>query len=231
MAAHGRDDETTGGCQLDPATTSDEDLLALMGRKENPDLARAAWDAFYSRHVSFLYGVCFRAYGRRLGSHGVEDLVAEAFRRVYTRGARRYQEAEVEDAEARLRRVRGWLTTIAEHLACDILAGCRLERINFEQEEWQNIPEKQEETVSEITADVCRVMRSTLNAREEDVLRTTFHWHDPTREYRRLPEAVLSDLAKRWDTTPDNIRQIRSRALKKLKSALESVVARPSDER
>ena len=202
-----------------------------MGREEDPDLARAAWGAFYSRHVSFLYGVCFRAYGRRLGSHGVEDLVAETFRRVYTHGARRYQGAGVEDAEAQLRRVQGWLTTIAEHLACDILAGCRLERTHFEQEEWQDVPEKQEEPVSEITADVCRAMRSTLNDREEDVLRTTFHWHDPTREHQRLPETALSDLAKRWDTTPDNIRQIRSRALRKLKDALESVVARPSEER
>jgi DNA-directed RNA polymerase sigma subunit (sigma70/sigma32) len=74
-------------------------------------------------------------------------------------------------------------------------------------------------------------MQSTLTEREEDVLRTTFHWHDPTKEHQKLPEAVLSNLAKRWKTTPDNIRQIRSRALRKLKDALESVVARPSNER
>src|SRR5271166_4594264 len=111
------------------------------------------------------------------------------------------------------------------------LGGCRLERIHFEQEEWQEVPAKADERVSEITADVWRVMQSNLTDREEDVLRTTYHWYDPTKEHQKLPEAVLSSLAKRWNTTPDNIRQIRSRALRKLKDALESVVARPSDER
>ncbi len=85
--------------------------------------------------------------------------------------------------------------------------------------------------VSESTTAVRRVMQSILTEREQDVLRTTFHWHDPTREHQKLPEAVLADLVQRWNTTPDNIRQIRSRALKKLKDALRSVVARPSNKR
>jgi DNA-directed RNA polymerase specialized sigma24 family protein len=212
-------------------TTSDGDLLALMGRKEDPDLARAAWGVFYLRHVKFLYGVCSRAYGRRLGTHGVEDLVADTFRRVYTHGAATYQSDVRGTSEIQLRRVQGWLTKIAERLACDILAGCRLERIHLGQEEWQNVREKADEPVSEITAGVCRVMQSTLTEREADVIWTTLHWHDPTKEHQKLPEAVLSILAKRWNTSPDNIRQIRSRALRKLKDALESVVARPSDER
>ncbi len=216
---------------LDLARASDGDLLALMGRKENPDLARAAWGDFYSRHIKFLYGVCFRAYGQRLGAHGVEDLVADTFRRVYTHGAPTYQSDVLESSEVQLRRVQGWLTTIAERLACDILAGSNLERTHFEQEEWQNVPEKADEPVSEITADVRRVMQSILTEREADVLWTTLHWRDPTKEHQKLPEAVLSNLAKRWKTTPDNIRQIRSRALRKLKDPLESVVARPSNER
>ena len=231
MTGRGQQDCSAGGRPLDLATASDGDLLALMGRKDNTDLARAAWGAFYLRHCKFLYGVCFRAYGQRLGTHGVEDLVADTFRRAYTHGAPTYQSDVLESFEVQLRRVQGWLTTIAERLACDILSGCNLERTHFEQEEWQDVPEKADEPVSEKTTDVCRVMQSTLTEREEDVLRTTYHWYDPTKEHQKLPEAVLSSLAKRWNTTPDNIRQIRSRALRKLKDALESVVARPSDER
>ena len=231
MTGRGQQDCSAGGRPLDLATASDGHLLWLMGRKEDTDLARAAWGAFYSRHVTFLYGVCSRAYARQLGTHGVEDLVAETFRRVYTHGALTYQSDVLEGSEVQLHRVQSWLTTIAQRLACDILGGCRLERIHFEQEEWQEVPAKTDEPVSEITADVCRVMQSTLTDREEDVLRTTYHWYDPTKEHQKLPEAVLSSLAKRWNTTPDNIRQIRSRALRKLKDALESVVARPSDER
>jgi DNA-directed RNA polymerase specialized sigma24 family protein len=231
MTGRGHQHCSAGGRPLNLAAASDGDLLALMGRKEDTDLARAAWGAFYSRHVTFLSYVCSRAYGRRLGTHGVEDLVADTFRRAYTHGAPTYQSDVLESSEVQLRRVQGWLTTIAEHLACEILAGSNLERTHFEQEEWQNVPEKAHETVPEITADVRHVMQSILTEREADVLWTTLHWHDPTKEHQKLPEAVLSNLAKRWKTTPDNIRQIRSRALRKLKDALESVVARPSEER
>ena len=53
MTGRGQQDCSAGGRPLDLATASDGDLLALMGRKENTDLARAAWGAFYSRHVTF----------------------------------------------------------------------------------------------------------------------------------------------------------------------------------
>ena len=91
------------------------------------------------------------------------------------------------------------------------------------------MPENTAEPVSETTAEVCRVMQAILTEREQDVLRTTFHWYDPAREHQKLPEAVLSELAERWNTTPENIRQIRSRALRRLKDALRSAVARPSN--
>lgn len=214
----------------DVATASDDELLALMRYGENPERARAAWAEFYSRHVGFLHGVCVRAYATRLRDE-VQDLVAQTFRRVFTHGARTYRAADSGDAESRLRRLQGWLTTIAEGLARDMLRGPRRPGIQIEQEEWQEVPEHSGEPVSETTAEVRRLMQSILTDREEDVLRTTFHWYDPTKEHQKLPEEVLAELARRWNTTPDNIRQIRSRALRKLKDALGSVAARPSSER
>ena len=59
---------------------------------------------------------------------------------------------------------------------------------------------------------------------------TTLQWYDPCRQHQKLPDHVLSGLATRWSTTQDNIRQIRSRAMKKLKLALGSVVAPSSNE-
>jgi len=227
-----RGSDPAEGHSPDVPTASDDDLLALIGRGEHPQLACAAWAEFYLRHVGFLHGVCSRAYTRSLGREEVEDLVAETFRRVFSNGAATYKPAGLDDPESRLRRIQAWLTTIAERLACDMLRGRRRRPgMQLEQEEWQDVPENAVEPVSETTAEVCRVMQSILTEREQDVLRTTYHWYDPTREHQKLPEAVLSDLAQRWDTTPDNIRQIRSRALKRLKDALRSVVAPPSDER
>jgi RNA polymerase sigma factor (sigma-70 family) len=219
-----------GVCPPDVTKASDDDLLALM-RDEDPSLARVAGSEFYRRHVGFLYGVCGRTYGRSLGQHGVEDLVADTFRRVIAKGAATYQGAENGDPEYRLRRVQAWLTTIAERLAYDMLVARRRHPvIQIEQEEWQEVHASLDDAVSDKTTTVRHLIESILSDREQDVILTTFHWYDPDRAHQKLPENVLSDLACRWNTSQDNIRQIRSRALSKLKPALESVVARTSNE-
>jgi DNA-directed RNA polymerase sigma subunit (sigma70/sigma32) len=66
-------------------------------------------------------------------------------------------------------------------------------------------------------------MDEALDERERDVLRVTFHWHDPERDHQKLPEEAVEELARRWNLKPDNIRQIRRRALQKLKAALPPV--------
>jgi len=61
---------------------TDADLLVYMAMAdEDPDSARAAWEAFYLRHVEYLYRVCLRAYGDVLGGEaGAADIVAETLR-------------------------------------------------------------------------------------------------------------------------------------------------------
>jgi DNA-directed RNA polymerase sigma subunit (sigma70/sigma32) len=69
-------------------------------------------------------------------------------------------------------------------------------------------------------------MQTILNEKEQDVIRTTYLWNAPGKDYQKLPASELAALAQRCATTPDNIRKIRERAMKKLKSALEPVMAR-----
>jgi hypothetical protein len=52
------------------------------------------------------------------------------------------------------------------------------------------------------------------------VLRVTFQWYEPGREHQRLPNDVAADLADTLQTTPENLRQIRRRALRKIKAHL-----------
>ena len=56
-----------------------------------------------------------------------------------------------------------------------------------------------------------------LTERERDVLRVTALYLRAG-DNQRLPNAVSAELAQRWGTNSDNIRAIRSRAMKKLKS-------------
>jgi len=52
------------------------------------------------------------------------------------------------------------------------------------------------------------------------VIRVTFQWYQPDREHQRLPNQVAKDLADTLGTTPENLRQIRHRALRKIEAHL-----------
>jgi RNA polymerase sigma factor (sigma-70 family) len=232
MAAYGAHHDSGGAEVPDVSQASDDVLLAHIRDKENAETARAAWGAFYSRHIEFLFAVCFRTYGKTLGQDGAENLVEDTFLRVYTTGAATYRGTDLLDPDAQRLQVRGWLTSIAHNIACDTLRGRRSAiGIQLQHEAWQDQCDDLDLPVSNTTKRICELMGSILGEREQDVLRTTFHWHDPTKEHQKLPAPVLADLASRWKTTPENVRQIRSRALNKLKAALEADVANPPDKR
>src|SRR5262249_10465498 len=63
-------------------------------------------------------------------------------------------------------------------------------------------------------------LQHVLDDREREILRVWFFWYDPTRANQCLPDDVVQDLAERFDTTPENVRQVRRRALKKLEAQL-----------
>lgn len=219
IAGRGDGATTDGG-----AEPSDDDLLSRISNKADESSCRAAWGAFYERHAEYLFGVCMRAYRGRLGEDAVADLVEDTLLRVYERAAALYRPADEGDADYRRCRVRAWLAQIAERLAQDIFRGRkRLPATQLEQEEWQDVPEGAECVHSAAAEELCRVMDEVLDERERDVLRITYHWHDPDRDHQKLPDEAVEELARRWNLKPDNIRQIRRRALRKLKAALPPV--------
>jgi len=206
------------------AEPSDDDLLAWISNESDDSARRAAWGVFYGRHAEYLFGACTRIYRGRLDEGLVADLVEDTFLRVYERAAALYRPADAGDAEFRQCRVRAWLAQIAERLAQDVFRGrSRRPAAHLEQEEWQGVPERPESVRSTAAEELCRVMDEVLEERERDVLRVTFHWHDPERDHQKLPDEAVEELARRWNLKPDNIRQIRRRALQKLKAALPPV--------
>lgn len=214
-------DRADGPTTDEGSEPSDDVLLARISDKSDESSCRAAWGTFYGRHAEYLYGVCMRAYRTKLGETGVEDLVAETFLKVYDKAAETYQPAGDGDADYRRQRVRAWLGTIAKNLVRDTLRGRkRLPVSRLEHDEWRDIPEHEQCPQSASSDEVCRVMERVLSEREQDVLRVTFHWHDPAKDHQKLPDEAVDELARLWNLKPDNIRQIRRRALQKLKNAL-----------
>ncbi|HET6429855.1 MAG TPA: sigma-70 family RNA polymerase sigma factor [Phycisphaerae bacterium] len=202
---------------------SDADLLAYMAMTaDDPDGARAAWEAFYRRHAQYLHAVCLRAYGPLLGGDaGAADLVAETFQRAYER-AGTFDAAGIDDGERLRLRARAWLGRIAQRLAQTTLRGRGRLRTRFlDQDAWQQVAREPDRGGADAET-IGRVRRAieSLNEKEQAVLRVTFQWYQPERDHQRLPNDVAADLAASLGTTPENLRQIRRRALRKIETLL-----------
>ncbi len=205
------------------ANETDVDLMGYMSmRDEDPSTARDAWAEFYKRHVDYLYGVCHRAYEHILGGDtGVGDIVAEAFHRAYRR-AELFDADGIEDPVRIRRRTRAWLGRIAQRIVLDTLRPTqRLPTCRFETEKWESIPAQP--SLPPRDDKLIRQVRDALDQlseKEQTVIRVTFEWYQPGQIHQRLPNDVVTDLAETLETTPENLRQIRRRALTKIRALL-----------
>lgn len=212
----------------DPDTSSDAQLLALVASgSADREAKRRAQATFYARHVRYLYGVLKQREAKLLSLAGIsaEDLAQETFHRAFDR-AHTFSAGDVVDDDHARRRTRAWLGRIAQHLLADHLERFRevsaspyLERVTCDGIEEPRAASRELELVSEGL--------ESLSEREQDVLRVTA-LYQRAGEHQRLPNAVSAELALRWGTTNENIRAIRSRALKKL---TEFVTGRVAEEK
>ena len=202
---------------------TDTDLLVYMTMAgDEPACARAAWEVFYRRHVEYLYRVCLRAYGWVLGGQaGAADLVAEAFRAAYE-NAHKFKPAGVTDADRLRLRVRAWLGWIARRIAQDILRSRgRLRTQSLELDHWQQVAQPQRPSAGASAKErAVREAVQSLGEREQLVIRTTLQWYRPEKQHQRLPNDVTADLSRTLGTTPENLRQIRRRAMRKIADLL-----------
>jgi RNA polymerase sigma factor (sigma-70 family) len=211
----------------DLSRETDANLLTMMtwcGRDDQA--AREAWAEFYRRHAGYLYAVCLRAYRRLLGGEaGVEALVSDTFLAVFQRGAATFQACGSPDQETARRRVRAWLGQIARRLALLQLRQRRATTEDLAEAVSCRIPARTaaaQPVDGQAAQRVCRAMQKVLSERERDVLATRMQFYDPERNQQRMEPEVLRDLARRWQTTPENVRQVYHRALAKLRQALET---------
>jgi len=206
---------------LDFDGETDDDLLEIMTwRETDPEAARAAWATFYKRHLPFLLTAC-RKYAQGLLRDGAgEDLAADTMLRVWDRGAATYRRCETTDPETARLRVRAWLSRIAHNIAVNRLRCRTLQEIDLTDFEWSRITEPAERVPSEVSDRLRAAMETALTDRERQVLRVVAMYADPRQPGRHLPEDALSDLERGLGTTRENIRQIKTRALSKLKAAV-----------
>lgn len=203
-------------------------LFRIANTRAGSDAARAAQSIFYRRHVRYLYAVVVKRCARllELSSLSAEDLVQDSFHRAFSR-ASTFRRDGIADPERLQRRARAWLGRIAERLLADSLADSHeisdspyLERLSSNDSD-------DFVTGSPKLELVCRALDS-LSEREQDVLRVSALYQRVGEVHQRLPNAVAAELAARWNTSSDNIRAIRSRAMKRLRAAVDAGALSPS---
>jgi RNA polymerase sigma factor (sigma-70 family) len=210
---------------------TDAELLERVAAREgHPRAARDAEAALYARHVRYLYGALAARQSRLLAIAGLsaEDLVQETFHRAFER-AHTFTTEGVIDPEHLRRRTRAWLGRIAQNLLAD-----RLERVR----EVSSTPYVERVSCEAIdepppSSPELRLVRDALaelSDREQDVLRVTALYLRAG-DHQRLPNAVAAELADRWATTSENVRAIRSRAMKKLRQLLTARGAKLAEDR
>ncbi len=215
-----RGNELTAAC--------DAELLRRMaegghGSKRGPD----AWAEFYNRHKAYLYGVFTRAHGKDIGEARVTEIVQDTFVRAYQR-AQTYRPAGVsaQDDDAGRKQVRAWLGRIAENILRDSFRRepqvVFMEESELEAEHDQAVHEDSDSLPPSAGALKLERALAQLTVREQEVLRVTGFWYERGQRQQRLPNSVMAKLTADLNTTPENIRQIRARATKKLRNIMES---------
>ena len=202
--------------------TTDCELLRIMATvSRGTAKAQGAWAEFYLRHRRYMFGVCWRAFRDMLGGCRIEEIVHDTFIRAYERAGTYTASGDSDEITAR-RRVRAWLGRISENIVHDLFRHEPALVLLDEITEDLAAPEVGVSDDCPPTAELARLEAAfdNLSDREQEVLRTTSFWIKPEQRQQRLPNSVMAKLAASLNTTPENIRQIRARAMSKLRLSL-----------
>ena len=208
----------------DLSQETDEDLLVYMTlREDDPLVANEAWAEFYRRHVDYMCERCRGVCRGILGGSGSDDLAQLTFIRAYER-AHTFKSAGIVDPDMLRVRVRAWLGRIAQRLYCDMLRGRKdSPELAIDKEELEEAPEQAQ--AAPTTSAYKRLLDEaidSLSEKKQHVLRITYQYNQPGKKHQRLPNDVAEELAKTLKTTPDNIRQLRRRALREINQFINS---------
>jgi RNA polymerase sigma factor (sigma-70 family) len=200
----------------------DAELLLLMSNAGAQ--SETAWNEFYNRHVGYVHGACIRAFLPILRPQQIEELVQDTFVRAFQK-ANTFTSEPTLDTAGQQKAVRAWLGAISENLAHDYYREQpKVEFVDNEELETYAVPPANDDldALPSERLNLFEAAWATLNDREQQVLRITAFWSKPGAKNQRLPNKVMKDLAADLNATPANIRQIRKRAVAKIREYMET---------
>jgi RNA polymerase sigma factor (sigma-70 family) len=193
--------------------TSSEELLNFIAHKEkNEEEAKLAFEIFFKRYEKFLYYLFLNRFYKIIDSEEMKDVIQETMIKVW-------KKADLYNPN--VGSVHNWLAYIAQHTCYDYFKK-KSHIVLHDENFWEGIKDKfQEKELMSLEnrghplIPAVQKCISLLSERERDIIQTTFHFYP-----NRINDNTLNKLANKWSTTIDSIRQIRKRALSKIKSFL-----------
>ena len=182
--------------------------------RENMDSDRgSAWDAFgriYHKYHEALMTLCVNV----CGDNGYADLVYEAtWKKIWNNPSYDYNTYNVS--------FKAWMSTIAKRAWLDIKLKAILGSDTQSPEPSINLIEYElvEEDIPSINEILLEEALHQLTEKEYDILMTYIEYD--TDQKKHIPDEVIALLTTKYQTTPVNLRQIKCRALKKVKDYIE----------
>lgn len=178
----------------------------------------------YDRYKGFIYHVVLKSvsgFGLRVDI--ASDVVQSTFLKFFlsiTDLSKRIASMDEKETKVYLK---GWLSKVGRNELIDYLRKNPDENhlyIEGNDEAVEEIGDSNESFERTIEKDILDDALTSLTEREKHILLVYMSHFDPMDPNRHLPDSELSALCETYSTNPANLRKIKSRALKKLKSKI-----------
>lgn len=213
--------------KTDEAST---ELLAYMAlyQDDEPQEAEEAFIEFYSRYSRFVTAVVVKNCPKGSAYYDeslIKGTVHNTFLKVYLRAETFKTEGETDEVKLE-RRIKAWLSQIAKNEMMQLLKTTipYLNNHKFTENDTSTEPADlpsylRDDEPTSIERDLIDRALASLPERDRDVLLTYTRFQ---KGKKKLPTEELERLATLYDTTSENLRQIKSRAFKKVKDFIRS---------
>ncbi|MFK7777059.1 MAG: sigma-70 family RNA polymerase sigma factor [Gimesia sp.] len=219
--------------QREITDADDEDLFLYIAVDQYAPEGKWALEELWKRHGTWLFDKCLKICNiYNQGNAIAADLASAAFTKAIDR-AETYKPTENANDEKNIRRTRKWLGTIAQHLLIDgfrnpnrsVSASPVDFDIALDQFSTQDFVEwfiqQNDVRHSANISDVIGKAFEKLSNREQRVIIETIMQRDKSPSQNYVLRGASIKLANELGISPDSVRQIRKRALSKIKDALD----------
>ncbi len=204
-----------------------ENLFLIMSMKDDDkEQAEKAYNEFHSRYSKYLYGIIISVAIKFKNTYDYEELAENVFQNTLLtiwEKADTFMKIEDVASEKKERRVKAWLGKIARNEMFQLLRDYKTasEKITYDTElinEINLVDEPIVENQPKFEKKLLNNALKTLKPRDKDILLAYYQYYEKD---KNMPSEALDNLCRMFDTTKDNLRQIKKRALDKVNSFIE----------